>query len=127
MSKLVYQSASNSNIVFQDISDIDHTFRVDAGRSWTDSAKTTRFLRLNFKEFRPMWINKPQCEDKCLTTRTTETFGANVNVPLSSNATDRAALLARWDLFAADVRLLLDTHHVIDGSLPSPNVELRNT
>lgn len=127
MSKLVYQSASSNNVIFQDIGDIDHTLRVESNRSWVDSAKNIRFLRLNFKEFRNTWLKKPNCDDACLSVKSTETFSVAINVPVISDAKERAALLARWDLFAADVRLLLDTHHVIDGSLPPINVELRNT
>lgn len=125
MSKFVYQSAGANKITFQDQNNIDHTLTIGVDRTWTDSSQVKRFERLTFKEFGFVWVGKPNCDDKCNSKKSTETFTLNIGVPAPENETERAALLGKFDLFVADVKKALDKYNVVNGVLPPASAEFR--
>lgn len=123
MSKYRYMSAAAQSITFAAENDLDNQFKVSAVRSWTDSAKNVRFIRLSFDQFRYQWVAKPNCTDKCLETRSTRTFATKINCPAPKDETERAALVAEYVAHHNNVLKALTEYQVSAGGLPPTSAE----
>lgn len=122
-----FQTAGANTITFANELDMDDVLSFSTLRSFTDSSKARRFLRLNAKNIKPLWIGKPGCADGCLDMRTTQALATSFNVPAPTSETEVLALKAAIKAHFADVSKAIETHNWLNGSLPPSSANFDGT
>lgn len=127
MSNKTFQTAGANTITFANELDMDDILAFTTQRSFTDSSKARRFLRLTAKGIRPMWIGKPGCADNCLDMRSTQAIATGINVPAPTSESEVLALKEAIKAHFADVSKAIDAYNWLNGSLPPSSANFDGT